>query len=170
MTTQVTPKNLHPRRCDRPDGCGRAFMGGPRAWYCPICQKERRKIASRKYKARRRLGENRPLGSTDTCTVCGGDYEVRGPHQRYCPACAPEAIRKVDAQQGLEYYAKHKDKINPPRKLARRKGPRPCIVCGNMFDALHDAKLCSEACRAIRKKERQHRADKKRRSKPPLTA
>lgn len=100
--------------------CGRSFLGGPRAWYCPQCRLERRKKQSAAYKARKRAGDVRELGSTDSCAICGAPYTVTGPNQRYCPACAPDAVKAVDSAQGMAYYVEHKDVINPLRNAKRR--------------------------------------------------
>lgn len=100
--------------------CGRRFEGGPRAWYCPECRCERDKAQNRAYKARRRIGMTRPLGSVDHCTVCGAAYTVTGPNQRYCPTCAPDAIAAVDRQQALDWYRDNRDHINPVRNAKRR--------------------------------------------------
>lgn len=35
-----TQKNMLPRICQ---GCGKTFLGGPRAWYCEDCREERKK-------------------------------------------------------------------------------------------------------------------------------
>ena len=155
-------KIVLPRTCRE---CGRAFPGGPRAWYCPVCRAERRRVTGRNYKARRRKGLVRQLGSVDRCAVCGRNYVVSGPNQRYCPDCAACAVKEVDAEQGLEYYRAHADAINPPRKLARRKGPRPCVVCGEMFDTPTHRVTCGKPeCKAEMKRIHQRTADAKRRA------
>ena len=37
-----------PRTCRQ---CGRTFWGGPRAWYCPECRKERQAAQQQAYQA-----------------------------------------------------------------------------------------------------------------------
>lgn len=127
--------------------CGRSFLGGPRAWYCPQCRLERRKKQTAAYKARKRAGDVRELGSTDSCAICGAPYTVTGPNQRYCPACAPDAVKAVDSAQGMAYYVEHKDAINPLRNAKRRKGERICPICGAEYQAYGKNSYCSEACR-----------------------
>ena len=83
---------IRPRTCRE---CGAIFDGGPRAWYCPECRKIREKESAKHY---RDNGPSRPLGSIDRCSVCGKEYVVNSARQRYCPACAPEAIREVDRE------------------------------------------------------------------------
>ncbi len=127
--------------------CGRSFLGGPRAWYCPQCRMERRKKQSAAYKARKRTGDVRELGSTDSCAICGAPYTVTGPNQRYCPACAPDAVKAVDSAQGMAYYVEHKDAINPVRNEKRLKKERICPICGAAYQAHGKNSYCSEACR-----------------------
>lgn len=136
--------SLRQRTCR---ACGRSFLGGPRAWYCPQCRLERRKKHSASYKARKKTGDVRELGSTDSCAVCGAPYTVTGPNQRYCPACAPDAVKALDSAQGMAYYAEHKDAINPLRNAKRRKGERICPICGAEYQAHGKNSYCSEACR-----------------------
>lgn len=158
---------LRTRTCQTP-GCGKTFPGGPRAWFCPVCREDRSKEASARYKRRRREGLVRELGSTDQCEVCGRDYEVTGGAQRYCPSCAPEAIKAVDARQGLEYYRANTEQINPARKIARRRGSRKCVICGEWYDAPTVQITCgNEECAATLQRINQRRADAKRRGRSP---
>lgn len=136
--------SLRQRTCR---ACGRSFLGGPRAWYCRQCRLERRKTQSAAYKARKRTGDVRELGSTDSCAICGAPYIVAGPNQRYCPACAADAVKAVDSSQGMAYYAEHKDAINLLRNAKRRKGERVCPICGTAYQAYGKNSYCSEACR-----------------------
>ena len=146
--------------------CLRIFPGGPRALYCPDCRKERRREGSRRHKDNRRNGQIRPLGSADNCTVCGTLYTVTGPNQRYCPECSRCAVMDVDAEQGLAYYRKHKDAINPERRARRRKETGGCRICGVTF-ALDGKprRYCCDDHRLAGKRERQRRADLKRRGR-----
>lgn len=150
---------LAPRVC-RNEDCGREFLGGPRAWYCPECRLERRRRQSREGKRRKRAGEVRELGSEDVCEICGGPYIVQSGNQRYCPECAPCAIAEVDAVQGLAWYDAHKAQTNPTRNAARRIAGKACPDCGQPIP--NTRRVC-DACRARRKKEAQRRADAKRR-------
>ena len=129
--------------------CDMSFPGGPRAWYCTACRSERRAQQSRDCKRRERAGTTRSLGSTDRCVVCGGNYIVNAGRQRYCPKCAPAAVKAIDRVQGLHYYRTNKDSINPVRNLKRRKGPRKCPVCKVMFGTSGRKVCCSKECRRI---------------------
>ena len=140
--------------------CGITFLGGPRAWYCPVCRLERRReMDAIRYHA----GSARHLGDTDKCVVCGAYYIVTGSNQRYCPDCAPAAVAKKDRQQSLEWYAENKVEYNPVRNQRRRKNEAVCTVCGKTFHQ-HGipVKVCSDECRNIRKKQWQRKADAKR--------
>lgn len=149
--------NIRPRACRE---CGTSFPGGPRAWYCPKCREIRRKARDKRIK---QDGPKRPLGSTDLCTVCGGTYIVNSGRQRYCPGCAPAAIKEVDNRQGIEWYRANRDTYNPTRNATRRKGECVCVICWTRFPSDGTARdTCSKGCRDMQKKEAQNRADKKR--------
>ena len=96
--------------------CGAVFPGGPRAWYCPDCRAGRQREHSRRYKAK---GPDRPLGSTDTCVVCGKTYTVNSSRQKYCPDCAYEAVRAVDRPASIAWNQAHKDTYYPDRNAKR---------------------------------------------------
>lgn len=141
--------------------CGKTFLGGPRAWYCPECRSERKRqqAAIR----RQRPGPNRPLGSIDHCVVCGKEYVVKGGMQIYCEDCAKSAVAEKDRAAGIAYYHENKDAINPARYEKLRVKEKVCIVCGKKFDP-HGlpAEMCSDECRRIRRRLQQHDAEKKR--------
>lgn len=128
--------------------CGRSFPGGPRAWYCPGCRAERRRAQSREGKRREAAGAARKLGSTDLCTICGKPYTVTGGLQRYCPTCAPDAVREIDRVQARTWYA---DNADPTQRYADRKqatAPRYCMICGKPYAPKSNARTCSPECRA----------------------
>ena len=106
--------------------CGAVFRGGPRAWYCPKCRRERAKMASQKHKA---AGTARPLGSTDYCVICGKPYIVKSARQKYCPACAHDAVRAIDREASKSWNQLHKDTYYPDknakRRAARAENPEP---------------------------------------------
>lgn len=145
--------------------CAKIFNGGPRAWYCPDCRAERKKEACRLYRDRQGKGRVRKLGSNDQCIICGRDYTVTAGLQHYCMECAPCAVKEIDAAQGLAYYRANAGKINPRRNKSRRKGPRPCAICGELFDASTPRKTCERvACAIELRRMSMRRADAKRRS------
>lgn len=140
--------------------CGTTFQGGPRAWYCPICRAERRREADRRHK---RTGTSRKLGSTDLCQICGQPYTVTGSLQKYCPSCAPEAVRAIDRQQSAAWQQAN---ATPEQRRAERQAytaPTICAVCGKPFVPDTVAHTCSPECQAAYAKiraanwEREHR-------------
>lgn len=142
--------------------CGAVFPGGPRAWYCPACREERRREANRRYKAK---GANRPLGSTDYCIVCGAPYTVAGGRQKYCPKCAPDAIRAIHNAQSRAWNAEN---ATPEYRRALRDkavSPRNCVICGAEFRPRNSSVTCSPQCSKELKKrnmtnyETSHRAE-----------
>lgn len=159
----MSSANLRDRTCR---SCGAVFPGGPRAWYCPKCRQERRGEASRLYKYRKMHGWTRSLGGIYQCAICGQPYVLRGANQRYCPDCAPRAIKKADAEQGLAYYRSMSNKINPARNTKRRAMERPCAWCGKLFSNRPHKRCCSEECQELARLYRQRKADAKRSGGP----
>ena len=105
---------IRPRVCRE---CGQTFSGGPRAWYCPECRAGRKKEQKHRYQTAKAA---RPLGSTDTCVVCGKPYTVASSRQKYCPDCAAEAVRAVVAAHKREYNRA----VDVPRRRIRREQAR----------------------------------------------
>lgn len=144
--------------------CGVTFPGGPRAWYCPSCRADRRREADLRHK---RAGPSRKIGSTDLCQICGQPYTVTSGRQKYCPACAPEAIRAIDRQQSLAWQRAN---ITPDQRRAYRQSctaPIPCAVCGKLFVPDTPAHTCSPECQAIyakRSMAKWERANRERRN------
>lgn len=142
--------------------CGATFLGGPRAWYCPSCRLERRREADRKYKAH---GTSRPIGSIDLCVVCGKPYTVNSSRQKYCPVCAPDAVRDVDQAQSRAW---NEQNATPEyRRALRDKAAisRKCVICGTEFRPKTPSITCSPECsqelkkRRAREYEAEHRAE-----------
>lgn len=154
--------------------CSRVFSGGPRAWYCPECRKERKRLQVAAYHLRKRMGQTRELGSNDTCVVCGQVYVVTCGNQKYCPACAPEAVADIDRRQAMDYYAAHKEVYNDVRNKNRREsrnGKRICRICCAEFIGKEylGQGCCSDACRKEWKRLLQAQSDARRYGKPVPT-
>ncbi|RKN74981.1 hypothetical protein [Paenibacillus ginsengarvi] len=130
------------------DACGRQFEGGPRAYYCPECRRERMLKANRESKARTRKGTTRKLGSIDACERCGKDYKIASALQRFCPECRPIHSAEHDRETWIQFYHKNKDRINPARNDRRRIEPtRECVVCDTVFEHKGTTSLtCSHDC------------------------
>lgn len=146
---------LRPRTCR---ACGATFTGGPRAWYCPSCRAKRQTEASLRCK---RSGPARPLGSTDTCTVCGKPYTVASGRQRYCPACAAEATKAAIRPHKAAYMAGRAEQ-SAARKRDLRAGRRVCCICGGLIPAGREADTCGPDCAKEYKYRQQVAADLKR--------
>lgn len=129
--------------------CGRSFEGGPRSYYCPYCRAERKKKASRECKARERAGITRKIGSIDRCERCGKEYQIKGSLQRFCADCKPIHTLEYDRQTSLLFYYENKDRINPPRKIKRRKRGNTCAWCGKVFDPINGNTTCSNECKKL---------------------
>ena len=138
--------------------CGATFQGGPRAWYCPSCRADRRREQDRK---RSKSGTARPIGSTDLCVKCGGEYIVASGRQKYCPNCAAQAVNQTVKTHKRQYAADRKDKITE-YKAAMTSNRHVCIICGKVFDSDLPVVTCSVACDKIRRQRNQKRADGKR--------
>ena len=112
------------------------------------------------------MGATRALGDTDLCTVCGKPYIVEGGLQRYCPNCAPEAIKRIDNAQSRKWNAAN---IIPEVKNAKRRvgtSEIHCVICGGVFDGYRNQRYCSEGCRkagvrAIMRETDARRADRR---------
>lgn len=108
---------VKPRVCRQ---CGATFDGGPRAWYCPSCRKQRRRDADARFRAKGRKAD-RPLGSTDKCARCGSEYVVKSARQRYCPGCAYEAVREADRPMSRKWNREHRDTYYPAKNAKRQE-------------------------------------------------
>lgn len=146
--------------------CGVTFPGGPRAWYCPDCRVVRRRESDRRHSQAVKTGEARKIGSTDLCQICGQPYTVTGSLQKYCPDCAPDAIRAIDRQQSIAWQRAN---ITPEQRWEERQAGSaqiPCAVCGTLFSPSDASLTCSKSCQAIYAKmrsaawERAHRAQR----------
>lgn len=139
---KVKRKTVLTRICRK---CGKAFPGGPRAWYCPDCRDLRRRNQSAEHKRR---GTIRPLGSIDKCVVCGRDYIVNSARQRYCPTCAPEAVREVDRIQSKAWNKEHTTPAQRRDVRHNASAQIPCRICGKLFRPTSSAETCSPVCSA----------------------
>lgn len=128
--------------------CGKIFPGGPRAWYCPDCRRERQLKQGREAYHRAKARKTRKIGSTDACVICGESYTVTSGLQKYCPACAPEAIRGADRAAGRAWAAQNA----PPeeRKALRdaHTAELTCKICGTPFKPHDASQTCSPECSA----------------------
>lgn len=157
---------LQDRTCRQ---CDVTFRGGPRAYYCPDCRAERSRKAGAEHKRRKRRGLVRELGSVDTCERCGKPYTVQGGLQRFCPECQPIHAAEYDRETSLTFYHENKERINPPRKMKRRKRGNTCIICEAIFEPINGSTTCSAECKRklANKKTREWYAQQKEKNAPP---
>jgi predicted nucleic acid-binding Zn ribbon protein len=133
---------IRPRTCRE---CGTTFDGGPRAWYCPSCRKNRQKEVAARY---RKNGPNRSLGSIDHCIVCGKEYVVKSGRQRYCPDCAEDAVRQLDREASKKWNAENN--FYERRSQQPRCGQKICVICGNPVPPGTPRITCSPKCNKLR--------------------
>lgn len=126
--------------------CGVEFMGGPRAYYCGSCRTIRRKESAAQYKARKKIGVVRQIGSIDICAKCGTKYTVNSGQQRFCLNCQKEHNLEYDRKTGIKFYHLHKDKINHIRNIRRQKGVIKCEWCGKEFITHTRQTTCCVEC------------------------
>lgn len=124
--------SLAPRTCRQ---CGKTFIGGPRAWYCPDCRLERKREELRRYRQRKAAGKSIKLGETiGHCEVCGKEFIYTAANQKYCPECAPKAIAEIDRQQGRGWLKravkKHGQQYAEERNAEKRVNRKYCVDCG----------------------------------------
>lgn len=146
---------IQDRKCRQ---CGATFPGGPRAWYCPSCRKDREREQQRRYS---REGSARMLGSTDRCIRCGGEYTVVSSRQKYCPACAVVAVPETVRAHKRQYAAERSDQMSE-YKAEMASHRHVCIVCGAVYDSDVPNVTCSPECAKVRRQTVQREADAKR--------
>lgn len=97
--------------CER---CGKEFLAGKRAAYCPTCRKERSREKARERKLEKAAASGRQV-YTKTCEVCGKEYrttaECSWVCSRDCLLSSPKKARKSSKPKGgglIEGYAEAK--------------------------------------------------------------
>lgn len=152
MRIQLPGSSLAPRTCRT---CGRTFMGGPRAWYCPDCRAERRRKQDKINKQRKAEGKSIVIGQTvGHCEVCGAEFVYGSARQKYCSSCAPAAYAEVDRQQGRGWLQRaverHGQRYADEYYAARRVDREHCVDCDAPLAPGHGAnkELCP-ACERL---------------------
>lgn len=143
--------------------CGKTFLGGMRASYCPDCRAERRRESDSRSRERKRVGATRHIGSTDICVDCGKEYIVEGGLQKRCKACA-EIHDLAFLRDARREHARAHRKEYDAAKVRLKTNSHVCPVCGAEFTAGSSrTKYCSGACKMEARRARQKIADAKRR-------
>lgn len=162
--------------------CGREVQVYSKSYRCPDCQREADARALAEFRKRKAAGKTRPIGSMDLCQRCGQPYAVESGMQKYCKACAGEALLEYNRVKGIaNYHEKYdgdsdaKAERNRKRRLPRYS-PINCQVCGREFipETRHSL-FCSPKCasighkdqvraysKALRVKKREENAERKR--------
>ena len=111
--------NIRSRICKE---CGRSFLGGTRAWFCPECREVRQKKQLAEYRDRKRSGKVIPIGSTIKCEICGKDIIKNGGLQRFCDVCAAEHRKKINNELSLAWKANNPEKVREAsRNFSKRR-------------------------------------------------
>ena len=93
--------------------CGKEFVGGRNARFCPECYKEHRRAKNREGYQRRKAGVKLEKFTTRTCRECGAEFY--GYCSRlYCYECLEKHHREKTKQLYHEKY-----KYDPERKARR---------------------------------------------------
>ena len=144
--------------------CGAEFQGGPRARRCADCAY---KAALERGREHRKNGTKRPLGSTDKCVLCGQEYTVVSPRQKYCSdTCQREGVLAWQREHKKGYSRASKQ---DEKKMQRRaQVEKICVYCLRTFTSDRPTNTCSEYCRTEQVKLDQCRADLKRGRKRDL--
>ena len=132
---------IKPRTCQ---DCGIEFFGGPRSKRCPSCAS----YAKAHYK---RKPTSRPLGSIDTCSLCGAEYTVASGRQRYCSdKCARQGLLAFQKER-KSGYNQNSGQLNK-KKERRTASKRICVYCLREFTSSTSTNVCSDYCRLEQKR------------------
>lgn len=162
MRIQLPGTTMAPRVCRQ---CGKTFLGGPRAWYCPDCRAERNKKAVREYRQRKKAGHSIVLGKTiGHCARCGKEFVYAAARQKYCKECAEEASAEVDRIQGRGWLRrtveKHGRRYADERNAAKRLDRTNCIDCGAPLEPGHGAsRMYCKDCKRLHLRYSRYKTD-----------
>lgn len=132
MKIQLPGTTLAPRICTI---CGKHFLGGPSARFCPECRQEKKKEYQRVYRSRKRAGKSIVIGVTKgKCARCGKEFVYHSGLQKYCEDCADEAMREVDRKTGRgwlrraaeKYGQQYLDDRNRERRVLSHDNSQEC--------------------------------------------
>lgn len=131
--------------------CGREFFNTGKCKRCTACRIVAR---SKQIMEHRKSGIKRTIGSVDICPVCGKEYTVTSPLQKYCsPECSKIGGKERSEERKRSYAAHHQESVTV----------RTCAACGKEFSTKTTAIYCSEECRKIGKQKRKSELKKEKR-------
>ena len=97
--------------------CGMEFESkSNRAKYCIYCRDKAQVNRNCAYAEKKKSGTSVPLGSEQTCPICGKTYTVTSGSQKYCKECTANKKRKKSAPN-TAYLKGHYDyiRVNVPK-------------------------------------------------------
>lgn len=128
--------------------CGVEFSGGPTARRCPDCAYKARLEDGRRHK---KQGTARPIGSIDTCKVCGSQYTVMSGRQKYCSnGCMRKAL--LDKQREYKTAYNKMSGQDAKKRDNRASVKKVCSYCQRTFTSHTPVRFCSEYCRSEQNK------------------
>lgn len=138
--------------------CRTEFYGGPRARRCSECSFKAKQERNRKFA---QTGAARPLGSTDICAICRKEYIVKSGKQKYCSAdCQRVGVLAWQRAQRKGYNKSSGQDIKKQKR--REEQQKICVYCLRPFKTKSSTNICSDYCKAERKKMQMCQDDIKR--------
>lgn len=161
------PDVYHDRPCM---DCGKIVRMHIKSKRCKVCQEAANRRNDAAHLQAKAKGHTRELGANDRCTICGRLYIINSGMQKYCPACAPSAIKAADSRATLAWIQAaeeedptRRDERNRKRRSKWESTPRSCVVCGAQFlPPTPRRKTCSEECQQAYHRQQQKASDAKR--------
>lgn len=124
--------------------CGAEFWThSANAKRCSKCAEVEKQEAKMRYSKR---GKRRSLGSIDRCVLCGKEYTVTSPTQRYCSS----ECRNTDYRPKKNERAREYSRISETKKR-RKQVESLCAYCLRPFKKNTATNVCSDYCRAEQK-------------------
>lgn len=106
--------------------CSATFMGGGRAWYCPVCREERTRERDKEHKRRKRLGLSRRVGDTMVCIDCKEIYQYYIGASERCRECAKKHLKKIDNEASMKWKQENKEKYLEAKRDFDKKRRKEC--------------------------------------------
>lgn len=172
MQIQLPKTTLMPRTCIQ---CGRNFIGGGRALYCPDCRLERKRESAKESQQRRRAGKGIVIGETvGRCAVCGEKFIYASANQKYCSSCAPEAMAEHNRQMARGSFRRAVKKYGQEYAdaffAARRVDRAHCVDCGTPLAQEHGSnKIYCPTCAKIHSDYCNYKGYCKQKGREPLS-
>lgn len=82
-----------------------------RAKYCIYCRDKAQVNRNRAYAEKKKSGTSVPLGSEQTCPICGKTYTVTSGSQKYCKDCTKKQQQASKGKPSAKYIKENYDYI-----------------------------------------------------------